>query len=110
MARLLITDDPGAARTAKHAAAPGLPTQPLPDQNGETAMVAQAIYHQAAQRTGFRYELLIAPVEIIARRHREGQSVGQITRYMRSQLGPDHQAASRNFVEWVIAATGGERR
>ncbi|WP_435070899.1 hypothetical protein [Amycolatopsis thermoflava] len=109
MTRLLITD-PGAAHPAKNAAAPGLPNQPQPDQNGETPMVAQAIYHQAARRTGYRYELVIAPVEIIARRHREGQSVAQITRYMQSQLGPDHQAAARNFVEWVIAATGGERR
>ncbi|OXM70738.1 MULTISPECIES: hypothetical protein [Amycolatopsis] len=74
-------------------------------------MVAQAIYHQAALRIGFHYELVIAPVEIIARCHREGQSVSQITRYLKSHLGPDHRAAARNFVEWVIAETarGGVR-
>ncbi|MDQ0378595.1 hypothetical protein [Amycolatopsis thermophila] len=73
-------------------------------------MVSQTIYHQAAQRTGYRYELVAAPVEIIARRHREGQSLAQITRYLQSQLGPDHRAASRSFVQWVITATGGGSR
>ncbi|OXM74550.1 hypothetical protein CF166_04305 [Amycolatopsis sp. KNN50.9b] len=73
-------------------------------------MVAQAIYHQASQRTGFRVQLVAAPVDIIARRHREGQSVSQITRYLRAHLGPENPVASRSFVEWVITATGGEGR
>ncbi|NYI87874.1 hypothetical protein HNR02_001197 [Amycolatopsis endophytica] len=73
-------------------------------------MVSQTIVHQAARRTGYRYELLVAPVEIIARRHREGQSASQITRYMQAQLGPDHRAASRSFVQWVITAAGGGSR
>ncbi|WP_027932975.1 hypothetical protein [Amycolatopsis thermoflava] len=73
-------------------------------------MVSQTVLHQAAQRTGFRVQLVSVPVEIIARRHREGQSLAQITHYLRAHLGPENPVASRCFVEWVISATGGEGR
>ena len=96
---------PSAAHSAKNATAPGLPNQPSNDPKGNP-MLAQTLYHQAAQRTGYRCELVAAPVEIIARRHRDGQSVAQITRYLQSQLGPDHRAASRSFVQWVITEAG----
>jgi hypothetical protein len=68
-------------------------------------MVSQQLLSQASRRTGYRVELLTAPVQIIARRHREGQSLAQITRYLHEQLGPDHPVAARVFVAWVIAAT-----
>ena len=109
MTRLLILKDPGAAaRTAKNEnAAPGLPSQPRQDPKGSTFMVSQTLLHQASQRTGFRVQLIAAPVGIIADRAREGQDAGKITRYLQANLGPDCAAASRSFVEWVLASLAG---
>lgn len=68
-------------------------------------MVSQTLLSQASRRTGARTQLVRTPVEIIARRHRAGQSLGEITRYLHAQLGADNPCAARPFVAWVIAAT-----
>ncbi|GAB3003494.1 hypothetical protein LWP59_27630 [Amycolatopsis acidiphila] len=103
MTRYLISD-PGAAHPAKNATAPGLPNQPGHDSKGRALMVSQELLSRASRRTGYRKDLVAAPVQIIAGRHAEGHSVGQITRYLKDQLGPDNTAAARTFVAWVIAA------
>ncbi len=67
-------------------------------------MVSQTLLSTASRRTGYRTQLLEAPVAIIARRHREGQSVAQIAGYLRGQLGAENKVTERPFVAWVIAA------
>ena len=103
MTRHLLTD-PGAAHSAKNTTAPGLPNQPANDSKGRAPMVSQELLMRASQRTGYRAELVAAPMGIIARRHRAGQSLADITRFLHDQLGPDNPIASRTFVAWVLDA------
>ncbi|HJQ45593.1 MAG TPA: hypothetical protein VJ870_04600 [Amycolatopsis sp.] len=65
-------------------------------------MVSQELLVRASRRTGYRVELVAAPMGIIARRHRAGQSLAEITRFLHDQLGPDSPVASRTFVAWVL--------
>jgi hypothetical protein len=101
MTHYLITDDPGAAHPAKNVAAPGLPNQSH-NHSERFLMVSQHLLDDAAKRTGYRAELVAAPVAIIARCHGEGQTARQITRYLQDHLGPDNQASTPAFVGWVI--------
>ena len=67
-------------------------------------MVSQDLLARASRRTGYRIELVKAPIFVIVRRHRDGHTPARISRYLRDQLGPDSPVASRAFVAWVIEA------
>ncbi|PXY17088.1 hypothetical protein BAY59_36550 [Prauserella coralliicola] len=73
-------------------------------------MVSQQMVAEAAERTGYRADLVKSAVLVIVARYRAGETVKKITRYMVDNLGPDNRAASAEFVRWAIAAAGGEAR
>lgn len=67
-------------------------------------MVSNRLLTMASRRTGAQVSLIKAPVENVARRHREGQSDAEITLSLKRDLGADNPAAARNFVEFVATA------
>lgn len=69
-------------------------------------MVSHKLLKQAAKRTGYRPELLSAPIVLIIRRHRKGHTPGQIAAFLRDWYGADNLITDQAFVDWVLTHAG----